>query len=159
MAPVPAVLARAVDTALEVTIAGSFSRLGIAARRATSPWPDPPGMEGRTVLITGASSGLGRAAAVAMAGLGATVWMAGRDRVRLDAAVGEADRAGAARGGSGRAVVADVVEPDQAGRLVDEVTAGGRLDAVVHNAGALFADLRRAPDGTELTVATHVLAP
>lgn len=167
MDELPEFLSRAVDTSLEVTIAGSFSRLGYAARRATSPWPDPPRIEGRTVLITGASSGIGRSAAAALAGLGADVWLAGRDRDRLAAATEEATSAaataaaaaGSSRPGTAHPVVADVVDPDQVGSLVDELGRHGRLDAVVHNAGALFPDYRQAPDGTELTLATHLLAP
>ena len=164
MPELPSFVSRAVDVSLEVTIAGSFSRLGYAARRATSPWPEPPRIEGRTVLVTGASSGIGRAAAVALAGLGADVWLVGRDRDRLAAATDEAraaasGAAAAGAAGSARYVVADVVEPAQLEALVGELREHGRLDAVIHNAGALFADYRQAPDGTELTLATHLLAP
>lgn len=139
-----------VDQLLEVSIAGSFSRLGIRARRATGHWTSPPRLDGRRVLVTGASSGIGRAAAAAFEGLGAEVWLVGRDRDRLEAAAGE----------RGHPVVCDLVHPDQVGQLVATVAEqAGDLDVLVHNAGALFPQRRTAPDGTELTVATHVLAP
>jgi NAD(P)-dependent dehydrogenase (short-subunit alcohol dehydrogenase family) len=146
----PRFLPDLVDVALEVSIAGSFSRLGYLTRRRVEGWTPPPRLDGRTVLVTGASSGIGRAAARALIDLGADVWLVGRDRDRLEAA---------AEGG-GRPIVCDLVQPDQLDELVDMVKGSGSpLDALLHNAGALFNDRREAPDGTELTVATHVLAP
>jgi dehydrogenase/reductase SDR family protein 12 len=142
--------ADALDLALEVTIAGSFSTLGYRARRATGGWPSPARMDGRRVLVTGASSGIGRAAAAAFAGLGAEVWLIGRDRERLVAAAGS----------TGHAEVCDLADKAAVADLAERVKAATpRLDVVVHNAGALFPDRREAPDGVELTVATHVLAP
>ena len=139
------------DTALELSVAGSFSRLGVRARRAAGGWTDPPRMDGKKVLITGASSGIGAAAAEAMGRLGASLWLVGRDRARLE-------QVSAAT--SGHPVVADIVEGAQLERLVSSVKEqAGRLDGLVHNAGALFPRYRRSPDGLELTVATHVVAP
>jgi dehydrogenase/reductase SDR family member 12 len=144
------VLARAVDAALEVTIAGSFSRLGYVTRRAVAGWGEPPRIEGRTVIVTGASSGIGRAAAGQLGRLGARVLLVGRDPGRLAAAAEES---------GGEAFACDLVERDQLDRLVGQFDRLGEIDGVVHCAGALFPERKQAPDGTEMTAATHVLAP
>jgi dehydrogenase/reductase SDR family protein 12 len=138
------------DVLLEATIAGSWSRAGILARRAIGPWPEPPRIDGATVVVTGASSGIGRAAAGQLAALGAEVVLVGRDRARL---------AEAADASGGEAIVADLVERAQLDELVRRLSERKRIDGVVHNAGALFPERRTDPDGVELTVATHVLAP
>jgi NAD(P)-dependent dehydrogenase (short-subunit alcohol dehydrogenase family) len=84
-------------------------------------------LTGAIVLVTGASGGIGRATAVALAGAGAHVVCAGRDA----AATAEA---AAAVGGT--ALTADLRSPDAPGELVERtVTEHGRLDAVVVNAG------------------------
>jgi dehydrogenase/reductase SDR family member 12 len=149
----------AVDLALEATVVLSFSRLGYQVRRRLFRWPDDPSrLEGRVVLVTGSTSGLGRAVAERLARRGATVIVSGRDPQRTRRVRAELVEA------SGRAEIHDVVA--DLGRL-DEVVAlaaavqanHDRLDALVHNAGALVHDFRRTDDGLELTVATHVVAP
>jgi NAD(P)-dependent dehydrogenase (short-subunit alcohol dehydrogenase family) len=83
-------------------------------------------LDGRTVLITGASSGLGKEIAVACSNAGAKVIAHGRDEDRLNATL-------AALSGKGHtAVVGDLTEAIQLDRLVE---ACGDLDGVVHSAG------------------------
>ena len=74
-----------IDGLLELSIVGSFSRIGSTARRRLFDWSDPPAdaLRGRTVLVTGPTSGLGRAMAGRLAGLGARVVLVGRDPARL----------------------------------------------------------------------------
>ena len=68
-----------IDNLLEISIVGSFSRPGYRLRRRLFGWADPApaALAGRSVLITGPTSGLGRATADAMAALGARVILVG----------------------------------------------------------------------------------
>lgn len=97
-------------------------------------------LTGKTILITGASSGIGRAAAIACAQAGASVILTGRDRERLDASLAMLD-AGAAH----RVVVADLTDPAQVAALAEQT---GMLDGVVHSAGITgFAPVRMLQQG------------
>jgi 3-oxoacyl-[acyl-carrier protein] reductase len=86
----------------------------------------------RVVLVTGASRGIGRAIAGTLAGQGAVVVLAARDRDRLDSAVGEI----IAVGGRAEAVAADVADRSAAEAAIKHVLdAHGRIDGLVNNAG------------------------
>lgn len=109
---------------------------------------------GKIVLVTGGSSGIGRATAKAFAAEGATVVVAGRDERRLASTVREI-------GGPASAVVADVTDSADVARMVETVVARhGGLDVAFNNAGILgepapAGDLREdvfdAVIGTNLT--------
>jgi NAD(P)-dependent dehydrogenase (short-subunit alcohol dehydrogenase family) len=88
--------------------------------------PTPFHLDGQTILVTGASSGLGRQIALTCSAMGATVVITGRDRERL------AQTEGALKGEGHRAVAADLVDPQAIHRLADEC---GTLNGVVHCAG------------------------
>ncbi|HZS33262.1 MAG TPA: SDR family oxidoreductase [Methylomirabilota bacterium] len=90
------------------------------------------GLAGRVAVVTGASSGIGAATAVACGGAGMRVVLAARRRDRLEAV---AERVRAA-GGEGRVVPTDVTDAAAVRALVDgTVAAWGRLDVLVNNAG------------------------
>jgi NAD(P)-dependent dehydrogenase (short-subunit alcohol dehydrogenase family) len=82
-------------------------------------------LEGKVALVTGATSGIGHAAAIQLAAQGATVIVHGRDATRGAAVVAEIENGG----GSARFVGADLGEPAQALRLAEDV------DILVNNAG------------------------
>ena len=117
-----------------------------------------PRLDGRVLLITGASSGIGRAASVELARLGADLWLVGRDERRLAEAVAAASEAGT--GGRIEGALVDLTDERDVCSLAAHVArTAARLDGLVHNAGVMVPNYRTASDGTELTVATHVLAP
>jgi len=89
---------------------------------------------GKVVLVTGGSSGIGRATARAFAAEGATVVVAGRDEQRLASAVKEIE----ADGGTASAVTVDVTDSADVARMVGTVVARhGGLDVAFNNAGIL----------------------
>ena len=90
-------------------------------------------LTGKVAWVTGAGSGIGEAAALALAKEGAAVGLTGRRREPLEA-LAERIRA---QGGKALAVVGDVTEPDTPQRLASEIAMEfGRLDILVNNAGA-----------------------
>jgi NADP-dependent 3-hydroxy acid dehydrogenase YdfG len=92
------------------------------------------GVEGKVVVITGASSGLGEAAARLLADEGATVVLGARREDRLRALTEELTR----RGDKALAIPTDVSRRDQVRRLVDgAVEAYGRIDVLINNAGVM----------------------
>ena len=148
------------DDALEVTVVGSFTSLGFAARRRLHGWPGPaPGaLSGKTVLLTGPTSGLGRQAADDLAALGARVVLVGRSPERL-AVVRDTlvERHGEDRFPT---VVADMGSMASVGDAVTAITASEpRIDVLIDNAGAIFPERTIGPDGIEATLAVMVVGP
>jgi NADP-dependent 3-hydroxy acid dehydrogenase YdfG len=87
-------------------------------------------LTGRTAVVTGGGSGVGKAVAAALLGEGANVVISGRDKAKLDAAAAEL--------GTARvfAVASDVAVAEQCRTLVDQATARfGKVDVLVNNAG------------------------
>ena len=114
---------------------------------------------GLTVLVTGATGGIGRALVTSLAGAGSRLVLHGRSADR----VAETVRAVAAAGGDARGVVADLSSLDETGRLAEEALEGGPIDVLVNNAGVGFGKDRTlresSRDGFELRFAVNYLAP
>ena len=115
-------------------------------------------MSGRTVLITGGTGGIGKAAAIGLASEGARVGITGRDRARAEAAAADI-----ARDSGNPAVdifVADMSSQLEVRRLAGEVLAAyPRLDVLLNNVGGFWAHRHVTADGLEHTFALNHLAP
>jgi len=153
------VLADAVDRVLEVAVAPSFTRIGCAARSRLEHWAtvDRYNLAGRVVVVTGATSGLGLAAARTLAADGAGVVIVARNETKARA-VRDGLRE-AARGGV-EVVVADTGDLDAVRRAGAEIAERhARVDALIHAAGALDETYTVSPQGIEQTVASQVVGP
>ncbi|MFB6172714.1 MAG: SDR family NAD(P)-dependent oxidoreductase [Haloarculaceae archaeon] len=109
----------------------------------------------RTVLVTGATDGIGRETALALGRLGAAVLVHGRDPGKGEAVVADLDRTAAA---DAAFVAADYTSLDAVRDLADEARAYG-VDVLVNNAGAYFPDGALTDAGVERTFAVNHLAP
>jgi NAD(P)-dependent dehydrogenase (short-subunit alcohol dehydrogenase family) len=114
-------------------------------------------MTGRTVLVTGATGGIGKATALGLAAMGARLAITGRDRGRVEAAAREIRAAG---GGQVDGFVADLSAQSEVRRLAAEVLERlARLDVLVNNVGGYWNTRHLTADGLELTFALNHLAP
>ena len=148
------------DTAMDRAVVPGYTKIGYWVRR--TGWdpedPRPGSMAGKRVLVTGASSGLGEAAAEGLARLGATVHLLVRDEVKgrrvLDEILADVPDADL------HLEVCDVADLADVRRFAEDlVSRVDRLDVLVHNAGAMPPERTESPSGHELTVTLHVLGP
>jgi NAD(P)-dependent dehydrogenase (short-subunit alcohol dehydrogenase family) len=148
------------DAVLEAPIVTSFTKIGYHARRKLDDWTplDEYDMTGKVIVLTGATSGLGKCAATIFARNGATLVLVGRSVERNQEVVDEIIAATA--NSNVHQVACDMGDLDQVRPLAEHVLSQyDRLDVLVHNAGALTAERHDAPDGTEQTVASQVVGP
>jgi NAD(P)-dependent dehydrogenase (short-subunit alcohol dehydrogenase family) len=151
--------ARLVDRTLEASVVGSFTRIGYHVRRRLFDWVPLQSLrlDGKVAIVTGATSGLGRAAAESIAALGGRICIVGRDPERTERARVEISTA------AGPAVEADVADlsslAETAAFAARFAATHDRLDVLVLNAGALTHTYTVTGEGSELTLATHVLSP
>jgi dehydrogenase/reductase SDR family protein 12 len=145
------------DAVLDRTILFSFDRSGFL-RHAGRFSPDDLDVDltGRVCVVTGANSGIGRAAATALAARGAEVWLLCRDRGRGEEAVASIRKTT----GNERVQLA-VVDVSHLGAVhaFVEGFAPARVDVLIHNAGVLPATRQETPEGLELTLATNAVGP
>jgi NAD(P)-dependent dehydrogenase (short-subunit alcohol dehydrogenase family) len=146
------------DTVLDRSVIGGYTNLGYQLRRRAWDEADLRSMEGKVVLVTGASAGLGYAAARGFARLGATVHMLARNPSR-----GEDARAAVAQQATAGEVHLEICDLSRL-PAVREFAAGfrravPRLDVLVNNAGVMSQQRQLSADGIELTLAVNVLAP
>jgi len=114
-------------------------------------------MSGRTVVVTGATGGLGKATALGLAAMGAHVAITGRDRGRTEAAAGEIQSVG---GGQVDAFVADMSSQAEVRQLAAELLRDlPRIDVLVNNVGGYWDTRHVTAEGLEHTFAVNHLAP
>lgn len=148
--------ADAVDVAMDLAVVPGFSAIGYRIRRRMFRW-QPPWLEGRAVMVTGANSGLGKAAALDLARCGAEVHMVCRNREKGEAARREI---AALAGAEPTLQVCDLSDLDAVRSFAAEfIAAEEDLDVLINNAGVMPPERRMTPAGIELTFATNVLGP
>src|SRR5512138_2567631 len=114
-------------------------------------------MNGKICLVTGGTNGIGKVTAQALAGMGATVVIVGRDAARTAALVEEIRRL------SGKpnvdSLLADLSSQQDVRRLANEFKSKyARLHVLLNNAGAIFLQRQLSVDGIEMTFALNHLA-
>jgi retinol dehydrogenase 12 len=114
-------------------------------------------MKGKTVVITGGTSGIGQVAAVALAKMGARIVLVARDRSRADATLA---RLGDISPDIAHSVYfADLLRLAEMKRVAAEIVdREPRIDVLINNAGAMFARRRLTEDGFERTFALNHMA-
>jgi NAD(P)-dependent dehydrogenase (short-subunit alcohol dehydrogenase family) len=115
------------------------------------------GMGGKVALVTGGTSGIGKATAMALSAMGADVVVVGRDRERGEGAAAEIR---ARTGGKVDLALADLSSQAEVRALAEEFKRRyDRLDVLVNNAGLVQSTRTETVDGLETTFATNHLAP
>ncbi len=160
------VFGHVIDKVIEAPVVTSFTNIGYQVRSRLPDWSDldEVGLGGRTVVVTGGTSGLGLATAEGLAKLGAQVVITGRKRKRADSVAAQINQSLTALTSAGVGEVsgagADMGELDDVRALADELlTKHPTIDVLVHNAGALAAERRENSAGIEATVASQVFGP
>jgi NAD(P)-dependent dehydrogenase (short-subunit alcohol dehydrogenase family) len=113
-------------------------------------------MHGKTVIITGATSGIGEVAAIRLAEQGARIVFTARDARRADATLAALHKAGP--GADHTVHMADLSILAEMKRVGAELAQLPQIDVLVNNAGALFNKRQETPDGLEMTFALNHMA-
>lgn len=114
-------------------------------------------MNGKTVVITGGTSGIGQAAAEKLAGMGARLVLVARDQARGEAAL--ARLRAKAPGVAHRVYYADLSHLAEMKQVALEIAAAEpRIDVLINNAGGMFTRRQVTKDGLEMTFATNHLS-
>lgn len=158
----PKVLTSVLDRALEASVVGSFTNVGYRLRSATLDWEPVAGstLDGKAVVVTGGSSGIGRATAVGLVQMGARVHLTSRT---MERAQETADALNAAdHPGTAVPQVLETSDPASIRALAAElgrVEGEAGIEVLIHNAGALSGQYATTPEGLEQTVASHLVGP
>jgi NAD(P)-dependent dehydrogenase (short-subunit alcohol dehydrogenase family) len=114
-------------------------------------------MKGKTIVATGATSGIGAAAVLALAGMGARIVVIARDEARAKATMRKLEAT--APGLDHRLHLADLSRMAETRKVGAAIAASEpRIDVLINNAGAIFSNRRVTPEGLELTFALNHMA-
>ncbi len=114
-------------------------------------------MKGKTIVATGATSGIGQAAVLELAGLGARIVIVARDEARAQATMRKLEAK--APGLGHRVHFADLSSMAETRKVGETIAASEpRIDVLINNAGALFSERRVTAEGLELTFALNHMA-
>jgi NAD(P)-dependent dehydrogenase (short-subunit alcohol dehydrogenase family) len=143
-----------IDRALDATIAPGWSNIGYKVRKRS--WePIDESLTGRTVIVTGATSGLGKAASLDLARLGADLILVGRNPEKTERVRSEiVDESG---NDKVRLEIADLSLMAEIRSLAERLLAEPAIHVLVNNAGTLFTERSVTDEGIESTLATNLL--
>jgi NAD(P)-dependent dehydrogenase (short-subunit alcohol dehydrogenase family) len=113
-------------------------------------------MQGKTVIITGATSGIGEIAAIHLAAQGARIIFTARDQARADVTLAKLKRANPKAEHAFH--LADLSTLSEMKRIGTELAREPQIDVLVNNAGALFNKRQETADGLEMTFAVNHMA-
>jgi NAD(P)-dependent dehydrogenase (short-subunit alcohol dehydrogenase family) len=151
-------LSSLLDRVLDATVIPGYTSLGYRVRRLGWDDSDLKSLDGAVVLVTGATSGLGLAAAEGFARLGASVRLLARSQER-----GERAREAITQRTGNRDILVSLCDLSDLDSIRDFVAGfhveESRLDVLVNNAGAMLHERRLSAEGIEMTFATNVLGP
>lgn len=151
---------RLLSAAMDAAVIPGFSRIGFDIRSRLQNWEriEEMRLDGRVIVVTGPTSGLGLATVKALASTGAQLVLVARNRDKCEAVAAElrakhptctVDVVVAEMG--------DLESVSSASRVLREKFP--RIDVLVHNAGALLQERSESPQGIEQTIASHVVGP
>ena len=113
-------------------------------------------MIGKTVVITGATSGLGRATALQLAQKGAYVVIVARNVTKANEVIKEIE----SKGGKGQSIISDLSSMKDTKKAAENITkVVDRLDVLINNAGTWLPEYKETSEGFEYTLAVNYLAP
>jgi len=116
-------------------------------------------MQGKVVVLTGGTSGIGEAAAIKLASIGARLVLVARDESRAEATLNRLRKTSAAQAPLHTAHLADLSLVAEARRVAREIAAAEpRIDVLINNAGIICGRRQVTAEGYELTFATNHLA-
>lgn len=156
MAMVKGRAADLVDSALDLTVVPGFSAIGYRARKRIFGW-EADRLEGRSVMVTGANAGIGKAISLELCRRGARVHMVCRNPEKGEAA---REQIALESGVEPELHICDVSSLASVREFATAFVAGEEeLDVLINNAGVMPPERRHTDEGFELTFATNVLGP
>ena len=114
-------------------------------------------MQGKTIVVTGGTSGIGEVAALTLASQGNRIVLAARDKARGEATLNRLEEIAAGRGH--QIYYGDLAQLSEMKRVAAEIAAAEpKIDVLINNAGAMFANREVTKDGFERTFALNHLS-